>query len=61
MTFPFRPDLSTSLRRGLFDADLSRLVLGAADRRRALRNDPRARGKVGRSSGLAGVARTRMA
>ena len=51
MIFPFRPDLSTALRRGLFDADLTRLLLGEADRRRALRNDPRALGKVGPSAG----------
>ena len=59
MTFPFRPDLSTALRRGLFDADLTRRLLGEADRRRALRD--RALGKIGPSAGLSDAARPRTA
>ena len=61
MTFPSRPDLSTALRRGLFDADLTRRLLGEADRRRASRTSARALGKVGPPAGLSDAARPRTA
>ena len=61
MTFPSRPRLATAPRRGVFDADLARLLLGEADRRRALRDDARARGKAGLPAGLSDAAQPRTA
>ena len=61
MFSPFRPEFSLVMRRGLREAELSKLLFGEASRRRLPRNVRIAWLPVARPTGYADTGRLRLA